>query len=526
MRARWKLPTFVAFVIALSATSLPTNAGAPPWPTTPSLGFRSSEALTADVRNTSWITNYSYAEGATSGLYTRVTECESVTDNICKSADSIAVNVVLPPCSSSASDNCIDTLKIATPSKDFLSANLLSERTTKKTPGNSDVGLPAGGGISVWRVQGVNNSLGADTYAVNVHLDLQNYPKQNCGGDPSKCPFILGAFTASVHPIKLAPFVNGSTCLWRDGMECATVGNFPDGARVSLSIKVTNRLTGFLFGRMKNVAIDVKPINKDVNAVEVVADPIDVPSIYAFVEKRELSKYPAIENYWKVRRSNLAASDIASSDTVDLGPWPQYAMNDFKAFETLVKSGPLVTSLWKFGSGGGIGVGSPCFSDKSKLLGMVTTNAPTYDPGPPSFENGTLNYRVGGAHFLEDGTTEFRGTYDLAIRSEFARCLYGFTDAPIKASVSITSTDGTVQNVATESLKTNADKSWLFLSAAGFTFSSPTIRVKLVQETPTTAPVIKKPSAPKVTITCTKGKLVKKVTGATPTCPKGYTVKK
>jgi len=521
-----RFATLAISPLLLLATQLPAIANNAPWPSTPSLGFRSSEALTADVRNTSWITNYSYAEGATSGLYTRVTECGSVTDEICKSADSIAVNVVLPPCTSTGSDNCVDALKISTPTQEFILANLLSERTTKKTPGNSDVGLPAGGGISVWRAPRINNSLGADTYAVNVHLDLQNYPKQSCSGDPSKCPFILGAFTASVHPIKLAPFINGNTCLWRDGAECATVGNFPDGARVSLSIKVTNRLTGFLFGRMKNVAIEVTPFNKDVNSVQVVAEPIDVPSIYAFVAKKDLGKYPAIESYWKVRRSNLAESDIASADTVNIGPWPQNAMADFKAFESLVKSGPLVTSLWKFGNGGAVGVGSPCFSDKSKLLGMVTTNAPTYDPGPPSFENGTLNYRVGGAHHLEDGTTEFRGTYDLALRSEFARCLYGFTDAPIRANVSITSSDGSTQNIATESLRTNADRSWIYLSASGFTFSSPTIKVKLLQDSPSVTPVAAKPILRKVTIKCIKGKQAKVVIGSKPKCPKGYSQKK
>jgi hypothetical protein len=55
---------------------------------------------------------------------------------------------------------------------------------------------------------------------------------------------------------------------------------------------------------------------------------------------------------------------------------------------------------------------------------------------------------------------------------------------------------------------------WLKLGAYGFTFSSPTLRVKLSQDKAST----KKNS----TISCIKGKVTKKVTGLTPKCPKGF----
>ena len=84
------------------------------------------------------------------------------------------------------------------------------------------------------------------------------------------------------------------------------------------------------------------------------------------------------------------------------------------------------------------------------------------------------------------------------------------------------------------------------LSAKNFTFSSPTIRVKLSQAitveakptsgsatsqgtTPsavakeaTPSTVAKKSTAKQITITCVKGKTIKKVTGTSPTCPVGY----
>jgi hypothetical protein len=68
------------------------------------------------------------------------------------------------------------------------------------------------------------------------------------------------------------------------------------------------------------------------------------------------------------------------------------------------------------------------------------------------------------------------------------------------------------------------------MTAAGFTFSTPKIKVKLSQETPTptpsatpTAPVVTKPAAvKKTTIICVKGKTSKKVIAVNPKCPTGY----
>jgi hypothetical protein len=100
------------------------------------------------------------------------------------------------------------------------------------------------------------------------------------------------------------------------------------------------------------------------------------------------------------------------------------------------------------------------------------------------------------------------------MRSDIARCLYGFSSAPIKAEISITSDDGE-KKVATTIV--NEKNGWLYLSAKGFTFSAPTINVKLSQEK-VVAPVAQK----KVTISCVKGKTTKKVTAVSPKCPAGY----
>jgi hypothetical protein len=110
------------------------------------------------------------------------------------------------------------------------------------------------------------------------------------------------------------------------------------------------------------------------------------------------------------------------------------------------------------------------------------------------------------------------------MRSDIARCLYGFSSAPIKAEISITSDEGE-KKVATTIV--NEKNGWLYLSAKGFTFSSPTINVKLSQDkevvAPTPTPVATVTVAKKKsTISCVKGKTTKKVTGVSPKCPTGY----
>jgi hypothetical protein len=144
----------------------------------------------------------------------------------------------------------------------------------------------------------------------------------------------------------------------------------------------------------------------------------------------------------------------------------------------------------------------------------------------------SLDYKVAAPHYLPNGK-EFLGSYNLIISGEVARCLYRFTDAPIQASVSVTSSDGQAR-VATTSLVER--DGWLKLSANGFTFSNPTVKVKLSQEkvvpvptptpsasaTPSPAASSKPAAAKRTSITCVKGKTSKKVTAVNPKCPTGF----
>ena len=59
---------------------------------------------------------------------------------------------------------------------------------------------------------------------------------------------------------------------------------------------------------------------------------------------------------------------------------------------------------------------------------------------------------------------------------------------------------------------------WLRMAAYGFTFSNPTLKVKLTQDSNSNAAT----SGVKTSVTCVKGKTTKKVSAVSPKCPAGY----
>jgi hypothetical protein len=80
-------------------------------------------------------------------------------------------------------------------------------------------------------------------------------------------------------------------------------------------------------------------------------------------------------------------------------------------------------------------------------------------------------------HYNQDGT-EFMGEYTMQMRADDARCLYGYSDAPIQTKVSVTDSGGT-QKIATTSVSERGG--WLTIRARNFTFSSPKIVVSIKQ---------------------------------------------
>ena len=300
-------------------------------------------------------------------------------------------------------------------------------------------------------------------------------------------------------------FVEHSGVGWAAGFK----EQFP----IRLKVKLPSSLGGWFQGRVDSPDIQLARVDDKTNLATFVGSPTTVP----ITSKQVAVDNPAVEPIVKAIGGNV--EDLKNAQALGsrgpTGPvWtPRNGVGWFNAWAAnLGETARGKSTLWSFSH---FQSDQRCMGDVNQLQGLVTTNAMVYQADAPTFEDGFLNYKVAGQHF--DSSNEvFKGTYNFILRSSVARCLYGFSNAPISGTVSVTSASGAEQVAST--MVTEND-GWLKLSALGFTFSSPTISVKLTQA---------KVAAPKKTITCVSSKnkrLIKKVTAVSPKCPAGYKTK-
>jgi hypothetical protein len=121
--------------------------------------------------------------------------------------------------------------------------------------------------------------------------------------------------------------------------------------------------------------------------------------------------------------------------------------------------------------------------------------------------------RVGTSHYDEKGDV-VEGWLEVNIDGDLARSWWNIDPALAAnyAKVQVTYRDGT-SKAATLTVKYDKAANLVMLRAYGFTYSTPTLRISMAK------PAAKAKSK---TITCVKGKSVKKVTAANPKCPTGF----
>ena len=349
---------------------------------------------------------------------------------------------------------------------------------------------------------------------------------------------------------------------------CAERYAFPSGIKFYVKVRTQLAPSGWMHGRIYNP--DISLLNIDGNyTLEVAAFPVAVPVVYKSYRYQAMPQ-PLKDQYdvptgdfkpevatWDSRtiadriaggcgRTACTTDPLTRNKMLVPSPSDPFGMEQLKLWIPFVEDkATALLGTWSMRtlepneSKGA----DRCFSNGSQgITGIVTTNATQYLAGPPTFNTTeqSLEYKVAAPHLTPKGEI-FYGSYNLLMRSDVARCVYGFTNAPIKGSISIISDKGE-QKVATESI--NEIKGWVSLSANGFTYSAPTIRVKLSQDKPepvkveeTTPVAVAAPNqevqqaakpivvSKKKTITCTKGKVTKKISGTNPKCPTGFKTK-
>ena len=502
--------------------------------------------------------------------------CTGLEDIFC-TGNKVHFEAILPPCSNSITMNCIQSFS-ASNTEGTQFQGVYSESLPKQGwtdfSGDESRKLPFGSTPSLWEIPSVVHGGKGNKYSVTVKVS---------GDSDSTGQFSIGYYSASISPVTIVDdskyrrphhkdsrtrpagypeclklqmacgmhFEGGDypECASIDDGKCARKEKFPDNYRFQISLKLSNSPTGWFHGRMADPHINLQKATTGVVA-KFDALPVTVPAL-GVLKPIETIQQNIVKNYSDNRAPGCClfwgglGKNGLSNRLVQPLPDTAEAFTTFNLWKSeFADQASASPTVWSIRSLGDLGNANSCFTDRSVFSGVVSTNSMIYSPGPPTYNaaTATLDYKVASPHLKSSGDV-FLGTYDLLINSAVARCVYQFSNAPISASVTIIDSDTGAEKISTYSLAEN--DGWLKLSVNGFTFSTPTLRVKLYQnalsqsnpgkDAPVDSVRSEKSSSPKSKrtkssgvlvqkqITCKKGKSLKKVTGSQPDCPKGYT---
>jgi len=550
--------TIIAFPLFASATtipdeqwSLPTTSLTPEQARAELQSFTIQENLQI-AQNTSSLAAYMDQQKTPS----EVRYCKTVSDEFCGSSQGMHFDAILPMCTTDSDTNCVAGVAAVSPNGTEVSGTYVRNFPLvghTDFPGSTSRNLPQGSTPSLWKIPGITHGGGTDEYLVNFTLRGGAGPRQDRFSFNNYSAFIspvtvqaggYGRFEKrdgrgkdQVECVKLA-LACGTEMLGKsrdDTKICASIEEgacaakqaFPSGYRLKLKVRLSDSPAGWLHGRLKAPEISITRVNSGVE-LSIEGEPVVVPVVGA------TTTHAALPDNMKTFYSNLSGQGsygeqgpTGRRNQVSMpAPDQERTFIEYALWEKFVNDKASASpGFWTVRSLTVPQDSAECFKDSSKFIGAVTTNAMMYSGGPPIFnkDQGTLEYKVGAPHLTSKGEV-FKGTYDLQVSAEVARCLYKFTAAPIQASISIVNESGE-NSIATTVL--NEKNGWLRLAAYGFTFSTPTVRIKLSQEvkavaTPTPTPSAKPATPKKISITCVKGKTSKKVTAINPKCPTGY----
>ncbi len=412
-----------------------------------------------------------------------VTLCENPGPNLdCGTSTSgwVSGTVALPFCGQVV-ENCVEALSVGT-STSMEAATFVGSGYGFAFKGDPSRGIPNGSGPSVFEAKHPHSN--GNKYLVAAML--------NFGAQPS---FIqANQLSVRVFPMversSSLPMPKPSVCETADGKglrqciqhyeecvyqvpgTCGVAQDFAPDTRVKVTLRLSNEVSGWFRGRLQAPEISVTPIDPKYSKVEVSGEPVVVP--------RLVSSYVV-----GVDGPNIVGRPQDNGHT---GPFTIFKSASARGIEIVnglrnhVKdTATAVNTVWMINSitaGQAAGGAAGCFADTSRLLGIVTTNAMAYTGTVPDYKDGYLSYRVAGMHYMPDGKTEVLGTYDLVMRSDVARCVYGFSKAPVSATIQVVGAAGE-EKVATTIV--NERDGWLRLAAYGFTFSEKEVRVTLTQ---------------------------------------------
>ena len=489
--------------------------------------------------------------------------CQSVTE-----CDGHQLSMVanLGFCHDAAENNCIENV-IATESSGknipYTNQRYFPASQELVFRGKPESQVPNGSTPSVVQFPGLVNGSGETNYAIAAYV-LRRFTLNADGSANYSDPLFLSSIipvqlvSGDYVPRKMSKNSGGlNYSEWDKEVNCAVVEigicgeptSFPKDISFSLKLRLNQVFYGWLHGRLTGGQIKSTYLGGNNYSIEISGKPSAIPDVVAAVKSNDAPTKLLQDTFGFNSLANVSSSSLPL--TAVFAPvrgtytyngflnWLPYmtgkaaAMPSVWAVRNITKDQVLASSGDKALN---CLIAASSDSKNNGIVGYVNTNATSYMSGPPTYNavDQSLEYKVAAPHFTTDGS-EFQGLYSLQIRADTARCIFNLSDAPVKATVSVTSSDGIEQTVATS---VNLKDDFYYFQASGFHFSAPTIKLKLFNSaaapsaspTPTASTSPSKdvsqvrPTAPRkiIVFNCVKGKMVKKVSGVNPKCPSGY----
>ena len=514
------------------------------------------------VRMDSFLTTFRIADGKIAGMKS----CDSLA-NCPKTFDAQVADLNLRFCNKNNQVDCISGLsttntKTGQVSTEFKTRLSETQDFTARVIGDQSQGLPEGGNPQVVSIPSAPHA-GGDLYLIKSdyfasrrsssetfkltlltngiypvtiergkfqpggpNLDPKAYVGQNAGGGSAPPPPYLSAFLTDPR------------CLMATETVCIVPQAFPENIAFGLKLKLSQGFNGWLYGRLANPSVSITSAAGNSKTVEVSisAEPVKVPVPFGWVKNSELPT-DLLSKYQSDRSGGLYGGQDRAAPLDQISILKGHSNNySDEGISELVSWMPklgdkaaAIPSQWSFQTlnlkSDTAAALSRCTESVKSLAGLIFTNASVFSAGAPTFDSatGSLDYKVAAPHFKPDGIETTTGSYDLVLNSEVARCIYGFTKAPVSATISIENSGGD-NKLATTSV-TEKD-GFLRLAAYGFGFSSPKIKIKLTQDKAVESAGVSKTTTAIKKITCKSGSKTRTVSGESPKCPTGWTLKK
>jgi hypothetical protein len=423
----------------------------------------------------------------------------------------------IPACTKSILIGCIEKVEYKKLSQDWqpatLSSREIAKRNGEKAPSrrnasgvisNSEINewpadlenhAPAAGRASYWNFSNAPHGGGSE-YLLRV----------NIAGVDSAAPTWSNGKVQRYLEMGIFPV---------DGL---TEYQFPEDLEIKVRLKlgpIAKDLWGWFDGRVinPNVRLDVDSAD---GIVEIAGEPSKTPM--GLTSKKKISEIsPELLSIFacpaglppSMCPSNSGLKWFSTDGNAEITRFAQFEKYFGSVSTVGIKSEWWIkTTRWP-----DVATVKDCPSEQNGFTGIVTTNATMYGTSAPTWDpaDKTFSFQVASPHLGLNGSPN-TGYYSLVLPKSLAECRWGKSISESKVIVSIINADGNT-NVGTSSYLVKGNL--LTFNVAGFTYSSPTIKIGLAAAAT--------PSVPKkITITCVKGKTIKKVTAIKPICAAGY----